>query len=287
MADEFNLTDAISGQTNAGGQQNQSQGQNWNNPWGGPGQPYPGGYPAPGPGQQFPQGGQQFPQGGQQYPGFPQGGQQYPGGFPPAGAGGFPPAGSGGFPPAGAGGFPGFPGFPAPGQQYPGAPVPGQPDPKSAGQTGPTPSAPFPSAPAGPLNLPYTLPMPSGIMPGLVLSIQGVVSNNCKRWTVDFKNGDNIVFHFNPRFDEHPKVLVRNSMLQGRWGAEERAAPKFPFQKGHPFMVKIIVEPEQYLVAVNNENLFQYKHRNRDFQLTKAVVIGGDITLNAATVGMM
>ncbi|CAI9618851.1 unnamed protein product, partial [Staurois parvus] len=85
MADEFNLDDALSGQTSASGQQTQSQGQNWNNPWGGPGQPYPGGYPAPGPGQQypgfppggqqFPQGGQQFPQGGQQYPGFPQGGQ--------------------------------------------------------------------------------------------------------------------------------------------------------------------------------------------------------------------
>ncbi|XP_077320536.1 galectin-3 isoform X2 [Lithobates pipiens] len=268
MADEFNLTDAVSGQTNAGGLQNPSQGQNWNNPWGGPGQPYPGGYPAPGPGQQFPQGGQQFPQGGQQ---FPQGGQQYPGGFPPAGAGG----------------YPGFPGFPAPGQQYPGAPVPGQPDPKTAGQTGPTPSAPFPSAPAGPLNLPYTLPMPPGIMPGLVLTIQGVVSNNCKRWTIDFKNGNDIVFHFNPRFDEHPSVLVRNSMLQGRWGAEEREATKFPFQKGQAFTLKIFVEAEIYRVAVNNENLFQYKHRNRDFQLTKAVVISGDITLNAATVGMM
>lgn len=124
-------------------------------------------------------------------------------------------------------------------------------------------------------------------MPGLVLSIQGVVSNNCKRWSIDLKNGDQIVFHLNPRFDENPNAIVRNSMLQGRWGAEERTASKFPFQKGQPFMLQIFVEPEHYRVAVNNENLFQYKHRNRDFQLTKAVVIAGDITLNGATVGMM
>ncbi|CAI9618850.1 unnamed protein product, partial [Staurois parvus] len=204
-------------------------------------------------------------------PGFPQGGQQYPGGFPPAGPGG----------------FPGYPGFPAPGQQYPGAPVPGQPDPKAADQSSPTPPAPFPSAPAGPLKLPHTLPLSSGIMPGLVLNIQGVVNPNAKRWAIDIKNGDNIVLHFNARFDENPPAVVRNSYIQNRWGSEERGIPKFPFQKERPFTMQIIVEQDHYRIVVNNETCCHYKHRSRDFQQTKAVVFGGDFTLNGATVGMM
>ncbi|KAM5129161.1 galectin-3 isoform 1-T1 [Mantella aurantiaca] len=266
MAD-FDLDDALSGQSSAGGQQTQSQGQNWNNPWGAPpaGQQYPGAppagqYPGAPPAGQYPG----APPAGQ-YPGFPAGGQQYQGGFP------------------------GYPGFPAPGQQYPGVPMPGQPtDPKMAGQSGPFPSAPTgPTAPTGPLKLPYTLPLPSGIMPGLVLTLQGVINPNAKRWNIDIRAMDDIVFHFNPRFDENPNVIVRNSMFQGRWGAEERPAPKFPFQKGQQFMVQIFCEPEQYRVVVNNENLLQYKHRNRNFQQTKAVQICGDITLNGATATMM
>ncbi|XP_018417752.1 PREDICTED: galectin-3 [Nanorana parkeri] len=217
------------------------------------------------------------PAGGQQYPGAmpPAGGQQYPGGMPPAGQQ---------YP----GAFPGYPGFPAPGQQYPGAPAPGLPtDPKVAGQSGPSPSAPFPSAPGAVLKIPHSLPLQSGIMAGLVVTLQGVVNPNAKRWNIDFKNRDDIVFHFNPRFDENPNVMVRNSMLNGRWGTEERGASKFPFKQGQPFMLQIFIEQEQYRLAVNNESLCQFKHRNRDLQHINVVNISGDITLNGATVGMM
>lgn len=58
------------------------------------------------------------------------------------------------------------------------------------------------------------------------------------RFSLDFKKGNDIAFHFNPRFkEENRKVIVCNSMFQNNWGKEERTAPRFPFEAGKPFKV--------------------------------------------------
>lgn len=58
------------------------------------------------------------------------------------------------------------------------------------------------------------------------------------RFSLDFKKGNDIAFHFNPRFNEdNRKVIVCNSMFHNHWGKEERAAPRFPFEAGKPFKV--------------------------------------------------
>ncbi|XP_073494899.1 galectin-3 [Phyllobates terribilis] len=280
MSDGFSLDDALSGPGNAGAQQ--SQGQNLNNPWGGqnpgqpgfPGQQYPG-FPAPG--QQYPG----FPgpgpaQGqGQQYPGFPgpaQGqGQQYPG-FPGAPQGQQYP----GFPPGGQQ----YPGFPAAGQQYPGFPGPGEPYAAGA-KTGPT----APIVPPGPKKVPCELPLPSGCTQGMMLNIQGVPTG--KRFSIDFVEGNDIALHINPRFDEKPYVVVRNSMIRGQWGQEERQCPKFPFQMQQPFKLQILFEPDGYKVAVNNENICKYPHRLKNFAGIKCIRINGAVTINDASVTMV
>ncbi|XP_063295490.1 galectin-3 isoform X2 [Pelobates fuscus] len=280
MSDDFSLTDAVSGQSQAPTQQ--SGGQSWPGaPWEGQnpaaGQQYPG-YPgAPG-GQQYPgfpgaPGGQQYPgfpgaPGGQQYPGFPgaPGGQQYPG-YP--GAPGAPSSG----PSAPGQQLPGpgqqFPGFPGPGQQFPGAPTPGV-----------TPSAPGYPAPTGPVRVPYNIALPAGVVPRLLVTIQGSVNPNAKRFNFDFKKGHDIAFHFNPRFDERPWVIVRNSMIGPKWGDEERAQAKFPFNTGQPFTIKVLCEPDQYTVKVNNEDICKYRHRVRELNQIKDLSVSGDITLS-------
>ncbi|XP_056400913.1 galectin-3 isoform X2 [Hyla sarda] len=290
---EFSLDDALSGQGNAGNLRSDQQGnpgQNWNNPWGGqnpgaqgfPGQPYPGnpapgqgqqlpGYPAPGQGPQYPgypapgQGtqypGYPAPVQGQQYPGFPPGGQQYPG-VPPAGGQQYP------------GGYPGFPG---PGQSYPGAPTPGQ------GTTDPKQSV--PSVPSGPQRVPCTIPLPGGCVKGMCLEIEGIP--NGKRFSIDYKVGNDIALHVNPRFDEHPNVIVRNSFIGGKWGNEERQCPKFPFQQGKPFKLQVLFQPDCYKVAVNNENLCQFKHRITNFSGINCIHVDGALTISGARITMV
>ncbi|XP_073442250.1 galectin-3 isoform X2 [Dendrobates tinctorius] len=256
MSDGFSLNDALSG---SGAQQ--TQGQNLNNPWGGqnpgyPGQPYPG-FPGQGQGQQYP-GYPGFPPGapqGQQYPGAPQG-QQYPGA--PQGQQ--------------------YPGAPSAGQQYPG--YPGQP--YAAGATT-SPTAPI--VPPGPKQVPCALPLPSGCAQGMMLTIQGVPTGN--RFSIDFVEGNDVAFHFNPRFNENPYVVVRNSLIQGKWGQEERQCPKFPFQMQQPFKLQILFETDGYKVSVNNENLCKYPHRLKNFAGIKTIRLNGDVTINDASVTMV
>lgn len=58
------------------------------------------------------------------------------------------------------------------------------------------------------------------------------------RVTVDLSTDSDLVFHFNPRFNESGrKVIVRNSKIGGRWGREERDLSRFPFTAGQPFEV--------------------------------------------------
>uniref|UniRef100_A0A0M3J577 Galectin n=1 Tax=Anisakis simplex TaxID=6269 RepID=A0A0M3J577_ANISI len=69
-----------------------------------------------------------------------------------------------------------------------------------------------------------------GLSPGKSLLIFATPEKKGKRFHINLlkKNGD-IALHFNPRFDE--KAIVRNSLISGEWGNEEREG-KNPLEKG-------------------------------------------------------
>ncbi|KAE8587133.1 hypothetical protein XENTR_v10021868 [Xenopus tropicalis] len=255
MADDFSLEEALPSQSAANAQhsQGQEQGQPPQQPWQW-GNPPPGQYPFPGP-----------------YPGYPGAApsQQYPGPFPGQQYPGFPPPGQG------------YPGFPAPGQGNPGFPAQ---DPQKPGAPG-QPEYPAPSALVQ-LKVPYELPLPSGVVHRLVITIHGTVNPNAKRFAIDFRRGHDIAMHINPRFDERPHVIVRNSMIHNKWGHEERHAQKFPFVAGQPFKLQVMCEADHYKVAINNETLFQYVHRVKELHEIRSVCIAGDVTLNEVTPSM-
>ncbi|KHJ92780.1 galactoside-binding lectin, partial [Oesophagostomum dentatum] len=68
-----------------------------------------------------------------------------------------------------------------------------------------------------------------GLAPNRSLLLSGTPSPGGERFHINLlkKNGD-IALHFNPRFDE--KAVVRNSLITGEWGNEEREG-KMPFEK--------------------------------------------------------
>jgi len=107
-------------------------------------------------------------------------------------------------------------------------------------------------------NLPYEAGFPGGALrPGQRIYINGVPQG--KRFNVDLlgQNGD-ILFHFNPRFDE--KHVVRNSSIGGAWGQEEREGP-FPFVKEKAFDLVIINEPYSIQLYANKQHLGTFAHR--------------------------
>ncbi|XP_052639539.1 galectin-3 isoform X3 [Harpia harpyja] len=227
-------------------------------------------------------------------------------------------------PPA-PGGFPAYPGSPgtypgAPGA-YPGAPgpYPGAPGPYPGGPAGqgPYPGAPgaFPGAPAGPgpypapgqppsgpgfgppppqgglappMKVPFELALQTGLVPRMLITITGTVNPNPNRFSLDFKRGNDIAFHFNPRFKEdNSKVIVCNSMFQNNWGKEDRTAPRFPFEAGKPFKLQILCEVDHFKVAVNDAHLLQYSFREKKLNEITKLCIAGDITLTSVTPTMI
>nr|XP_045010707.1 galectin-3 [Jaculus jaculus] len=264
MADSFSLNDALAGSGNPNP-------QGWPGAWGNQPAPGAGGYP------------------GASYPGaYP--GQAPPGAYP----GQAPPGAYPGQAPPGA--YPGqappsaYPGPTAPGA-YPGPPAPGA-YPGQPGGPGPTAPGAYPGtgpygAPAGPLTVPYDLPLPGGVMPRMLITIMGTVKPNANRIALDFKRGHDVAFHFNPRFNENNKrVIVCNTKVDNNWGKEERQSA-FPFESGKPFKIQVLVEPDHFKVAVNDAHLLQYNHRMKNLREISSLGISGDINLTSASHAMI
>ncbi|KGM00389.1 Galectin-3, partial [Charadrius vociferus] len=243
--------------------------------------PAPGGFPAyPGPPGTYPG----SPAAPGTYPGAPGPYPGAPGPYPGApgpypGAPGPYPGAPGTFPggPAGQGPYPGAPAGPGP------YPAPGQP-PSGPGFGSPTPQG----GPAPPLKVPFELPLQAGLVPRMLITITGTVNPNPSRFSLDFKKGNDIAFHFNPRFtEENRKVIVCNSMFQNNWGKEERTAPRFPFEAGKPFKLQILCEVDHFKVAVNDAHLLQYSFREKKLNEITKLCIAGDVTLTSVTPTMI
>ncbi|NWS75077.1 LEG3 protein, partial [Crotophaga sulcirostris] len=243
--------------------------------------------------------------------GWPSWGNQppAPGAFPPfpgpPGAPGPYPGAPGAFPgapgpyPGAPGAFPGAPGpYPGAPGAFPGAPAgpgpysaPGQPP--SGPGFGPSPPQGGPAPPLAwlspntksllsPQKVPFELPLQAGLVPRLLITITGTVNPNPNRFSLDFKRGNDIAFHFNPRFrEDNRKVIVCNSMFQDNWGKEERTAPRFPFEAGKPFKLQVLCEVDHFKVAVNDAHLLQYNFREKKLNEITKLCIAGDITLTS------
>ena len=72
------------------------------------------------------------------------------------------------------------------------------------------------------------------------------------------------------------KLIVRNSLLIGRWGDEEKDIPYFDFTGNQEVEVFIILRPLEFLVFFDSVPFFPFRHREPDLSLIKHFVINGD-----------
>uniref|UniRef100_A0A4X2KPY8 Galectin n=1 Tax=Vombatus ursinus TaxID=29139 RepID=A0A4X2KPY8_VOMUR len=111
--------------------------------------------------------------------------------------------------------------------------------------------------------IPFSGPIHGGLQDGHEVVVNGLVlQTSGTRFSVNFQHGfdgNNIAFHFNPRF-ESGGVVVCNTKQNGSWGQEERRM-KMPFQKGAPFEIRFQVQSTDFKVIVNGNYFIQYQHR--------------------------
>ncbi|XP_069577038.1 galectin-4-like isoform X17 [Brachyistius frenatus] len=222
------------------------------------------------------------------YPGGPGGGSGggYPGG-PGGGSGGGYPGGPGG----GSGG--GYPGCDMGQGGYPGSNLPGM-----GGQ------------PVYNPPVPYSTKIPGGMSPKRTIIIRGMVPYAADQISINFMVGRSrdIAFHMNPRVKT--RVVVRNSMIGGKWGREEQELSMSPFKEGQYFDVSksvtqsfdvILVDcdvssvltlhvcvsqmsircgNQKFKVYVNGQHLLDFVHRLQSFSEIDTLEIMGDVKLS-------
>ncbi|XP_077467853.1 galectin-4-like isoform X2 [Stigmatopora argus] len=196
-----------------------------------------------------------YPEGGR--PGFEIGQGGFPGdcggGFPGDCGGGFPGDCGGGFPGDCGGGFPGDCG----GGGYPGY--------MGGNMGGGFPGSNLPSMAGQPIYnppIPYSGAIPGGMFPKRTVVIRGMVPKKACRFGINFlvSRSRDTALHVNPRFKDD--VVVRNSMIGGRWGQEEREMlGDNPFKEGEYFDMSVRCSGDRFKVFVNGRPLFDFRHR--------------------------
>ncbi|KAG7238080.1 hypothetical protein INR49_031434 [Caranx melampygus] len=195
------------------------------------------------------------------WPGQPPANPTWPGG---------PSAGGGGVWPGGNPTQPAQPTWPSPS---------GQPGAWPSPSPGPGPGPIHPTAPSR--VVPYEQNLPSGVYDKLLITIAGTVKPNADKITVDLSTGNDIAFHFNPRFnDDGRKAIVRNSCIGKKWGKEERELQHFPLVRGQPFEMKILCTSREFKVAINNSHLLEFRHRITDLRSITRLNIYYDLNLS-------
>ncbi|CAF3394338.1 unnamed protein product [Rotaria sp. Silwood1] len=91
------------------------------------------------------------------------------------------------------------------------------------------------------LPVPYQTPISPPLSVGTQIHVSGTPTGS--RFEVNLKNyQDDIVLHFNPRFDDY--ALILNSAQRGAWGQEERQS--LPMQRGIRFTLVIMATNKEY-----------------------------------------
>ncbi|XP_072515268.1 galectin-9-like [Salminus brasiliensis] len=141
--------------------------------------------------------------------------------------------------------------------------------------------APPPYSPPQVYNMPYKTIIQGGLYPGKTIIIQGFVNHDANRFCFNLRFNSGIAFHFNPRLNDNH--VVRNSLLQDKWGPEERAGG-MPFYRGQPFTVTIICDTQCYRIMVNGTQMFTYNHRHFLLQQIDILEVEGNVSLSSVTV---
>ena len=86
-----------------------------------------------------------------------------------------------------------------------------------------------------------------------------------------YDESNNILLHFNPRWDT--KLVVLNSMIDGRWGGEERLSSGYDFTAEKGCTVELLATESAISIFLDGRHFHDYKHRLPIESVVKAFFI--------------
>lgn len=133
-------------------------------------------------------------------------------------------------------------------------------------------------------EVPLTIPLHTLCVSGLRITLTGCIGDDADRIAINldaastfklkhkaYAELENCCLHFNPRFSDN--CVVRNSMIEGKWGEEERDGG-MPLAKGQEFELKIECTSDDFVVFVNGSKYVTYRHRIHPSCVTKISMRG-------------
>ncbi|XP_077157230.1 16 kDa beta-galactoside-binding lectin-like [Paroedura picta] len=117
---------------------------------------------------------------------------------------------------------------------------------------------------------------------GESIQVKGKVLPDAKGFAVNLgQDVDNLVLHFNPRFDLHGDVntIVLNSREDGEWGEELRES-HFPFQQGEKAEVTIFFDASELKVKLADGHEISFPNR-KGVETIHYINIQGDFKIKA------
>lgn len=120
------------------------------------------------------------------------------------------------------------------------------------------------------------------VFPGTLVKVSGRPRPNATRFAINFQNGpslnprDDLALHLSPCFT--PPRVVRNTLRQGAWGLEEAWGNGTILSPHQPFEIMILVEPDQFKIAINGAHYCEFKYRIPYQEITH-LTIDGDVNV--------
>jgi hypothetical protein len=125
------------------------------------------------------------------------------------------------------------------------------------------------------------------IFPGTLIKVSGRPRPNATRFAINFQTGpsinprDDLALHLSPCFT--PPRVVRNTLISGNWGLEEAWGNGTVVNPHAPFEIMVLVELEQFKIAINGAHFCEFRHRIPYQQITH-LTIDGDLDIDRITV---
>ncbi|XP_065093887.1 galectin-9-like [Ochlerotatus camptorhynchus] len=136
--------------------------------------------------------------------------------------------------------------------------------------------------------VPFLGLIPGGIRHGSMVRIKGIINNHGERCQINIQTGaalnprDDVTLHISIRPNE--AVIVRNTLQNQVWGAEERYGG-CPINYGQSFDVLVLVEVNQYKIAINGTHFCVFNHR-QSVHSARYVSISGSCVIHSITTEM-
>ncbi|XP_036616807.1 galectin-1-like [Trichosurus vulpecula] len=114
------------------------------------------------------------------------------------------------------------------------------------------------------------------LQPGARIKVKGYIHSAAERFAINLgKDEDNIILHFNPRFNyaTDRKIIVCNSKHEGHWAAEQRIT-NFPYEHMRTIDVYFDFEGERFKITLHNGYEFTFPNRLNLHQIDYIIIYG-------------